>query len=268
MISNEKLRKLINLSMNRYLWHNRPAVMLPCDDTEDPQTAEEALVSEIWDLSEEELVDAEAIMLCGRNDNGDYFPDIKKYRSLPQITGDRNLVTAYMLGKKPLPFYLQAGCVNLNIPVLVWRVLLDKGMDGQLINPARAYVYETARKKLEYAVDMSMCVKIAALKEDRASLTLEDRSRFQEYLMGYSDDEVFSLMQIAGRGARSYREALPEVRTAEEARRELAKEVNYMERFVVEGCIINGIEFPRVFRYSDILNRELERVTGEPVGFF
>lgn len=258
MISNEKLRTLINRAMDRYAWMNNPSSLSLHDNDSYPL----ALGNELWSLSEEELADAKAIMQCGSNFAGDLFPNFEEYRELPQTASERHIAIEYMLAKERLPFYLQAGCVNLNIPVLVWRALLNKDIDERIINPARTYVYETARKKIEYAVDMSVCIKIAALRAGRKSLVSEDKERYLEYLGGYNDDEIFSLMQIARRGAFSYDEAFPETQTAEEAREALAEEVNHMDHYVIEGCIVNNIEICIDSKYSEILNKELGLVAA------
>ena len=211
------------------------------------------LVQALMSLDIEELKDMAGLMLIGRNDQyckeieDSYYDDFEEYfydARKEAYHNDKFELANYIASKAPLVRYLEDGYRNLYSDMIDEEALPGLSLDEKII-----LVERTAMK-----------CRITALKHDRFRTEPEDRERLSRLLDAMSVEDVADIARLAARGGRSYGQPAMLFKDKKEMCDYLCDKTDVLLSYLVEGCILNNMDWTHPIDLEEKYNRYRDRL--------
>jgi hypothetical protein len=209
-------------------------------------------------LDIEELKDVAGLMLIGRNDQyckeieDCYYDDFEEYfydARKEAYHNNKFELANYIASKSPLVRYLEDGYKNLYSDMIDEETLPGLSLDEKIVLVERT----------------TMKCRIIALKHDRFQTEPEDREKLSSLLDAMSVEDVADIARLAARGGRSYGQPAMLFKSKKEMCDYLCDKTDVLLSYLVEGCILNNMDWThptdleeKYNRYRDRLEEKLE----------
>ena len=211
------------------------------------------LVLALMSLDIEELKDVAGLMLIGRNDQyckeieDSYYDDFEEYfydAREEAYHNDKFELASYLASKTPFARYLEDGYKNLYSDMIDEETLPELSLDEKIV-----LVERTAMK-----------CRITALKHGRFQTEPKDRERLSRLLDAMSVEDVADIARLAVRGGRSYGQPDMLFKDKKEMCDYLCDKTDVLLSYLVEGCILNNMDWTHPTDLEEKYNRYRDRL--------